>query len=397
MRPVLGVTIAVLCASPQLSEAKTGLGGRVRAICFGDVIEQYGGFNNYVVIKTDPAITATLVPSRGDFLGSYKDAMRNMRMYMPRSYSLLTADYDLIFTSDADRAVFRTDWIQWLTDSVTEGGLGLGWLGSIQGTSSYQSWEGTTLAGIAPVGPSSEPNQNIGGRFRIEIQDLEEPLMTALPWEDSPPLANLNTQVPNVGATVWAITDHPSGYPLMTYWRVGRGAVLCFASGFPDGVRLWVRDWPFFVQAMIYIAYRLVDKDVPQDALLFKQLFSEFQEYAERNSLVVSVLQFVEKFGGNVDGLYRSLNQVAESKSAADSAYLEGEYDRSLEMMTKIRADQVTISKEAMAAKDGALLWIYVTEWSALMATLLLSGSLVWALMIRRSLYREVGTSRLAR
>lgn len=383
----------MLCLAPTLCGAKTGLDGKVRAICFGDVIEQYGGFNSYVVIKTDPAIAATLVPSRGDFLGSYKDAMRNMRMYMPRSYSLLTSDYDLIFTSDADRAVFRTDWIQWLTDSVTDGGLGLGWLGSIQGTS-YQSWEGTTLAGIAPVGPSSEPNQNIGGRFKVRIQDLEEPLMTALPWEDSPPLANLNTQVPNVGATVWAITDHPNGYPLMTYWRLGRGAVLCFASGFPDGVRLWVRDWPFFVQAMIYIAYRLVDKDVPQDPLLFKQLFSEFQEYAERDSLVASVLQFVEQFGGNVDRLYASLNQVTERKSAADSAYLEGDFDECLEMMDMIRADQVSISKEAMAAKDRALLWIYVTEWSALMATLLLSGLAVWSLMIRRSLYREVGTSR---
>ncbi len=110
MRRILGLTIAAFCVIPQLCEAKTRPGGRIRVICFGDVIEQYGGFNSYVVINTDPAIAATLVPSRGDFLGSYKDATRNMRMYMPRSYSLLTSDYDLIFTSDADRAVFDFWW-----------------------------------------------------------------------------------------------------------------------------------------------------------------------------------------------------------------------------------------------------------------------------------------------
>jgi hypothetical protein len=112
---------------------------------------------------------------------------------------------------------------------------------------------------------------------------------------------------------------------------------------------------------------------------------------------VISVLQFVEQFGGNVDRLYRDLNQVAEKKSAADLAYLGGQFDGCLEMMESIRSDQVFISKEAMKAKDGALLWIYVTEWSALMATLLLSGLVVWSLMIRRSLYREVSTSHLAR
>ncbi len=370
---------------------RTGPEGRIRAICFGDVIDQYGGFNSFVVMRADPAIDATMVPSRGDYLGSYEEAWRNMRIYMPRTYGLLIQDYDLLVTSDADRTVFRPDWIDWMTRSVTDGGLGLEWLGSIQSTS-FPSWEATTLAGIAPVEPA--PELDLTSNLRVRVLDQQEPLMTALPWEDSPPLANVNTQVPKEGSSIWAVTDHPKGYPLMTYWQVGQGSVLCFSSKFPNGVRPWSRDWPFFPQAMIYLSYRAAEREVPQDALLFKQLFTEFLEYAQRNSLVASVVQFTESFGGRVEGLYRRLDGVAEIKSLADGAYLRGDLEECLDLMGKVKAEQRSITADSMKAKDAALLWVYVTEWCALTSTLLLSGALVWYLMVRRRLYREVGVSR---
>ncbi len=51
---------------------------------------------------------------------------------------------------------------------------------------------------------------------------------------------------------------------------------------------------------------------------------------------------------------------------------------------------------EAKDAKDSALLWIYVIEWMATTATALMSGVVVWWLMIRRRLYREVTVTRLS-
>jgi len=383
------VSILACLIAPDPLQAGTGPEGRVRAICFGDVIDQYGGFNSFVVMRTDPAIEATLVPSRGDYLGSYEDAWRNMRIYMPRTYGLLVRDYDLLVTSDADRSVFRPEWIDWMTRSVTDGGLGLEWLGSIQSTS-FPSWEATTLAGIAPVEPA--PELDLSSNLRVRVLDPKEPLMTALPWEDSPPLANINTQVPKEG--VWAATDHPKGYPLMIYWRVGQGSVLCFSSKFPNGVRPWSRDWAFFPQSMIYLSYRAVGREVPQDALLFRQLFTEFIEYAQRSSLAASVLQFAEGFGGRVDGLYRRLDGVAETKSMADAAYLRGDLEECMQLMARIKAEQKSITADSMRAKDAALLWVYLTEWCALTATLLLSSGIVWYLMVRRRLYREVGVSR---
>jgi hypothetical protein len=50
---------------------------------------------------------------------------------------------------------------------------------------------------------------------------------------------------------------------------------------------------------------------------------------------------------------------------------------------------------EVTRAKDEALLWVYITEWCALLATLMTSSYVVWTLMVRRRLYREAGVSRL--
>jgi hypothetical protein len=378
--------------SSSAAVAKFGPEGKIRTICFGDVIDQYGGFNSFVTIRLDPAIEATLVPSRPDYLGSMENAWRNMRIYMPRTYATMVEGYDVIVTSDADRTVFRTDWIDWLTRAVTQGGLGLEWLGSIQ-SGNFESWEGTTLAGIAPVEPALD--LDISGPFKVRIADPHEPLMGALPWEDSPALSNLNTQTPKDGSQLWATVVHPNDYPLMTFWNTGEGAVLCFASKFPNGVRPWSRDWHYFPQSMVYLTYRTAERDIPQDALLFDQLIFSFFDYSEMNSMIVSLFSFVEKFGGRVDRLYRRLDEVAAVKSEADRAYLQGEYDGCLDLMAEARVAQEEIVETAFGAKDRALLWVYVTEWCVLTSALLVSGLAVWTLMIKRRLYREVGISRL--
>jgi hypothetical protein len=50
---------------------------------------------------------------------------------------------------------------------------------------------------------------------------------------------------------------------------------------------------------------------------------------------------------------------------------------------------------EARMAKDTALLWIYISEWMVTTAVALISGTILWWLMVRRELYREVTTTQL--
>jgi hypothetical protein len=49
----------------------------------------------------------------------------------------------------------------------------------------------------------------------------------------------------------------------------------------------------------------------------------------------------------------------------------------------------------ALRLKDRALQWIHGIEWAVLAGTSVLVSSLIWALMVRRRLYREARSTRL--
>jgi len=59
-----------------------------------------------------------------------------------------------------------------------------------------------------------------------------------------------------------------------------------------------------------------------------------------------------------------------------------------------IKEEFEALSLELIDLKDKALLWIYIAEWSAVSGTAVACGVVLWTLMIRRRLYREVGTTR---
>ena len=388
---VLVITLGLSsCPAPR-----TGPDGRVRTLCLGDVIAQWGA-NSFTVIEYDPAIRTTLVPSRADYLGGYDIALRNMRIYMPRTYEKLNENFDLILTSDADPQVFKPEWIDWLSSSIVEGDLGLLWLGSIVHYGSLDiGWEGTTIAEVLPTRQASG-HYMLTEPFRVEIIDGEEELMQALPWESSPPLANLNTQVIREGSSQWAKAVGSRGeYPLMTHWEIGGGAVLCFSSKFPAGVLPWAREWKLFPQAMIYMVYRVAEKPLPSDPLLFEDLLNGFIEFSEMSSMLESMLDWVEKFGGNPGKLRENQEFIAGIRAMAEEAYLAGEFDAAMSHLRDSREEQALMREAVMAAKDEALFWVYVTEWCALLGTLMISSYALWILMVRRSLYREIGISRL--
>ena len=273
--PGLALILLSTMTAPLCAAVRAGPDGRTRIICLGDIIQQYGTYNSFTVISYDPAIRTTMIPSRPDYLGGYDHAYRNMRMYMPRTYIGLVEDYDLILMSDADRLVFKSEWISWLSNSVPEDGLGLLWLGSIVEEVSV-GWDDTTLAETLPA--AQAPGQYTRTQtFWLGIIDRDEVLMQALPWEKTPALANVNAQVPKDGSELWAeVHSSWETHPLITHWENGKGSALNFASKFPVGVQPWADDWNLFPQAMVYLAYRTADKALPDDPLMFQTVMSAF-------------------------------------------------------------------------------------------------------------------------
>lgn len=76
------VGLITLCCIPSSSSQRVGPEGRVRMLALGDVIDQYGGYNSFTIVRFDPAISYTPVPSRPDYV-TPSIAQRNLRIYMP--------------------------------------------------------------------------------------------------------------------------------------------------------------------------------------------------------------------------------------------------------------------------------------------------------------------------
>ena len=51
--------------------------------------------------------------------------------------------------------------------------------------------------------------------------------------------------------------------------------------------------------------------------------------------------------------------------------------------------------ERALDARERALLWIFVIEWLVVSGASMVSGFVLWTLMVRRRVYREVETTRL--
>jgi hypothetical protein len=387
--------LALLLGVPTGIAAAKDPPRKIMAMFLGDVIDQTGGYNTFTVIDYDPAIQATLIPSVPQFVGGYDNAYRNLRVYMPRTYERLVEEYQMMVFSDADRLVFKAEWIGWLSSSVTDHGLALLWLGSIEEETVLAGWDGTTVAEILPA--RQAPGQyTIQSFFYVRILDHSEPLMQALPWEKTPGLANVNAQIPKKGSEYWAkLTSVAGEYPLMTYWGIGEGTVLNFASKFPVGVQPWASNWHLFPQAMIYLAYRAAGKTLPDDPYIFQSVISAFIEFIETNSLLESMLAWVETFGGNPQKLRDRVRALEETKVRAEDTYLDGDIAGALAIMEEAKVEQSAVRVAASNAKDEALFWVYVVEWFALTGTFLISSYVLWALMVRRKLYKDVAVSRL--
>lgn len=363
----------------------------LRGILLGDVIDQYSGFNSFVIMRDDPAIAATLVPSRADYV-SRDAAVRNLRVYMPRSYSSYATNYNFTLISDCDAGIIRPLWVEWMVDSVREGGLGFLWLGSLESQDlAFTSWEGSILAEIAPIYP--HPRRDIWGLFTLVVLRPDDPLMGSMPWETSPGILHFNTQIPRQGGIVLAVTE-PQRHPLMTEWSVGRGRVLCFSGKFPRGMENWAREWRFFPQAMIYMAYDVGGRSLPPDPVLFERLIRYFQNIRVRNELVLSISEFSERFGAQVGRIHSEMTRISQDGREAETMYLRSEYSSAMGLLESILERQLELVEESMELKDRALSWIFFTEWISVFAAMMLSFSSIWTLMIRRRLYVRPGITR---
>jgi len=330
----------------------------------------------------------------------YQQARKYSRIYFPRTRRELL-NYSILFFVDGDMSVFTGRQVEMMLDAVEKGGVGTFWTFG----PNYGSVMSCDLSKVIPHDVSREFNQWAWGLsfYRVRFRRGLPPVFT--------PFIELGVEnaraygcgqiVPREGTTIWGDLV-PFGWPWMASWRYDGGG-LCWVAADDLDHPFWERttygfsENKFSIDIMANIITYTVGRKLPDDVLLPIQIRREIQGYLEGKGLFTATLEFVEKFGAKTSDLYEDLLELeAGPVSQAEKSYFEGRYEDALSKIRAANRRVETLVNLALKARERALVWIFAIEWLVVSSTSMLSGFLLWSLMVRRRAYKEVGTTRLA-
>ncbi len=371
---------------------------RVRVLYVGDTV-----WRTWRDITADPAFTVVPVPaSLGYFTG---DALlKFMRQYIPRTYQTYVETVDLLVLSDSDRSLFTSQQEFWFRDGVVQRGQGLVMGGGFEAFGGFaygRSWKGSAVEEALPVECMSNQAWDIRPFFARPAEDARDhPFVRSLPWDGMPPFNGMNIVTPKQSSIVllWSVPTALGDpeYPVLIYWEVGKGASVAHTPDWNPGWGSTVmNDWELYQDYIVNIVYLASGLSIPQDLQLVHAVRTELAGYALQRSLILSVLEFAESFGGNTAPLEKRLYETEPLRRQAEGLYLDQAYDSVLETMALVRQELSALSADAVKLKDQTMLWVYLVEWLAVSVSSLVCGFSLWTLMVRRKAYREVSTTRL--
>jgi uncharacterized membrane protein len=369
-----------------------------------------------LILSADPSISVLGVETVGAFAiwqGTIDPASvnRRLRIYMPRSYKQLLEERDLVILHDAphshpEQPEVRLDlrWLNWWVRAVKEEGMSLSmWGGDAswggQGEQNNPSWGETIIESILPFECLPAYNPSIPKPLRPDFTDPDHPLAT-LPWDSSPPMMVLNNVAIKPGAELVAqAVLGRENYPWLAWWIQEKGRVVGETQVFSSiggGARMR-QEWDWWQDFIIYLAYFGAGKSIPEDIYRAHRIREEILTHISKASLMVSLLEFIEKFGISTVELYAEMDSITDLKEQAEGFYRQDDYDGAADLFEEINAAWNELNVKAISVKENALVWVYLIEWLVVTSVAILSGGLIWTLMVRRRFYREIATTRTGR
>ncbi len=387
---LLGAIAQPICIGIPREDPETK---RLRVLFIGTA---FWGTSPGRILLLDPKIDPTLVPIITVWYTD-EDNRRYMRLYMPRTYQHLVNTKDLIHLAGCDAVMITPRWQNEFSQAVKEGGLGLlmtdGHRGFGGASAQKAEWKGTKIEQeILPVWVYT--SEFVDGPLKLRVLVEDNPLMRSLPWSTAPTLDRLNKLTEKQAATKLA-DDGREGFPVIAYWDLEAGRSTIFATDLHGAYAYrWVYDWIYWHDFVLNLVYYACGADVPADPDMMHLIRDSFFEYSARAALLRDMMGFIEKFGANPGVIGRELITVEESKREADGLYLEQDYPKALEKLDSLIESMKALELRAVTLKDRALQWIYIIEWLVVSGASMGAGVVVWTLMIRRKLYREIPTTR---
>ncbi len=375
--------------------------GRIRVLYLGDCIVQE---NPSLAFIPEPWTEVTRIPASLHWKDAHEafigeSVAKFMRRYMARTYGDLLANYDVIILSDANVLMFQLHHLQWFSRSVEEEGLGLTMVGGDEtfgGYGGHVSWGPTEVGRILPVSCIDGKNPRGGGFFvRVEIPD--HPLLRSLPLSESPfpPFGGVSATITRHGADQLArLETVVSRWPFLVEWEWGAGGVFAFTSDWTGGHGGLFTQWDYYDDFSINLMLHLAGLEIPQERELLHQVRAKSREYSMNRMFLYAMIDFIEKFGAQTVPVERGILEAEEVKSEADRLYMEIDLPGALARIEAALGRLRDADALAARMKDSALFHVYLIEWLAVTGVSLLAGSILYELMIRRRMFREIGTTR---
>lgn len=354
-------------------------------------------------MRSDPLFAMTfVVATLRDWAGMpIQDVHRMIRMYMPRTDRVLNEGYDVIVLANANQMAVGPH-IERLARGVSEGGLGLlmsgGWE-SFGGTGSAEPpWGDTAIGRLLPT------NDIIGvwdqsGRPTIDKPDHE--YIRSIPWGINDPEFmwpvrwhhNPVTLKPGANRLAHVKSDQGRDDPLMITWDIEGNRVFALTSEIHT-LSWYGKPWEYAVDMGSNLMIYLDDRPVPQDIALVHAARAKMFEVETRRSLLINLLDFCESFGANTQKVRSSFDDIDEIIAAGLPEYLDLRFEDTLGTYREAEELLTEAENEALRVKNRTLMWVYLIEWLAVTGTTMACGFVLWSVMVRRKLYREVRSTR---
>jgi hypothetical protein len=355
-------------------------------------------------LSQEPLASVSHIPNRGfGYALPMEEYQRLVRLYFPRTYMDIL-DYDLYLYVGGCVQYLSSAQVSQLKRAVSEGGRSA--LGDLGGVSTVEelvmSWISSGMWEIFPnnalevvthVEWSRGPFwvRVHGGRENNPLEPFVDLDIERVPGDFGRMI------VPREGSTVYASMTGISfnGYddpPFVVAWDYDNGRTLLVAQFFNHP---WFHtprqggENDYAPDVLVNLLLNAVDRPVFQEVVMLHEVRMRIQEFHHKYSIVLSTLDFVERFGANTNSIRSDLADAVELQNQASTQYLDLNVEGAVDTLERSIGEVNLLIVGSMDLKDRALIWIYIIEWFFVTGTLMASGSLLFMLMIKRKLYRS--------
>lgn len=269
-------------------------------------------------------------------------------------------------------------------------------------------WTGTPVGDMLPVeGIPSTTSTYTFEHGVMKIVDADNEFMASLPWDTLIPTMNSfrgsNRLILKPGAHLLAVLNYiyldESDNPFLATWLIGEGQTFAMGASWREGLifpgrtgEFW--DWEYYPDFVSNIPLYVAGVRIPTDYRGRHVYKTRFAEYWERRSILMATLEFVEKFGTRTSPLIPEINANDDRRKMAEALYIEQDFQGAIELLDDVHTRLNELGQESLKLMEQTMFWIWVIEYLTVTATIFTSSYIIWTLMVRHRLYKEVGLTR---